>query len=297
MASLNLHQSKSGDNPEEVGSRNEVLERERIHYDRDSPYWLDFLELDDSAFDRWLIRGVLRTWDRHAVFIDPGMICDKVVLDAGCGNPRMLFFFLELGAREAIGCDLSDRFLRRGLERPATYVHNRSFKTEPARIRFLLGDFCGSTTEGMHVDVISCFQSLHHFDLDRFVKTSHRLLRPGGRVIISDPVGNHPLRGVSNTVGRLSGLLSPDENSFSPEVARRRFVENGFKIVKFAALNPTLEIYFHLTGLLSFLPPRLVFYLKAPMVFLRPIENLLEATVVRLFPRFGWRYFFIFEKQ
>jgi SAM-dependent methyltransferase len=293
----NWLQAKAGDNPVEGARLNEILERERIHYDQDSPYWLYFLELDDSAFDRFLIRGVLETWDRQAVYIDPQMLRDKVVLDAGCGNPRMLFFFLELGAREAIGCDLSDRFLRRGLEHPETYVHTRSFKTEPAKIRFLQGDFCGPVTEGMQVDVISCFQSLHHFDLDRFVQTSSRLLRRGGRVMISDPVGDHPLRGLSNIVGRFSGLLSPDEKSFSPGTVRRRFVENGFKVLQFVSLNPTLEIYFHLTDLLSFFPPRMVFYLKTPMVFVRPIENLLEATVVKLFPRFGWRYFFVFEKQ
>lgn len=293
----NPYQSKAGDDPVESIRRNEILERERIHYDRDSPYWLYFLELDDSAFGRFLIRGVLRTWDRQAVFIDPRMIRDKVVVDAGCGNPRMLFYFLQLGAREAIGCDLSDRFLRRGLERSRTYVHTRSLETDPEKIRFLLGDFCGAATEGLQVDVVSCFQSLHHFDLDRFVRTSSRLLRSGGRVMISDPVGNHPLRGLSNVVGRLSGLLSPDEKSFSPETVRERFVQNGFEVVQYVSLNPTLEIYFHLTGLLRFLPPRMVFYLKMPMVFLRPIENLLEATVVRLFPRLGWRYFFVFEKR
>jgi len=282
--------------PGDSGEPQEILESECAHYNELRRYILHFLELDDTAFDRWLIRQVLRTWDRQIAFIDPIMIRGKRVLEAGCGNPRVLFQLKKMGAREAIGCDLSESFVARGLKRDRTYVYTDSPVCVPQDIRLIYGDVNGPATEGMKVDTVTCFQSLHHLGLTQFADTCTRLLEPGGYVILSDPMGNHPLRGVGDKVGRLVGLLSPTEKALSPHDVLQVFDERDFAVLQFRSLNPTLEIFFHLTELLMGNHPRAALYAKFPMAMLRPLETTLERTLLRLNYRFGWRYFLVFQK-
>jgi len=274
----------------------ESLDRERAHYDEHRRYLLHFLEMDGNAFDRWLIRQVLKTWDRQMAFVNPDWIRGKVVLEVGCGNPRVLFFFKEMGAKEAIGVDLSEAFVARGLERKRTYVYTVSPAVRPEAIRLLYGDVNSAVTDGLKIDTIACFQTLHHLDLPKFVTTCERILNPRGHVIISDPVGNHPLRGLGNIVGRLAGVLSPDERAIAPKVVMAQFAEQSFEVMDFRSLNPTLEIYFQLTELLTGLSSRLSFYMKLPMALLRPLETALENTLLRLIPRLGWRYYMVLRK-
>lgn len=274
-----------------------LLKKECAHYDEHRRYLLHFLDLDRTALDRWLIRQILRTWDRQIALIDPEMIRGKVVLEAGCGNPRFLFYFKKLGARRAIGCDLSERFVARGLKKDRTYVHTHAVPCPPDEISLLYGDVNGPVTEGLKADTIVCFQSLHHLNIAKFVVTCSRLLSPGGHLIVSDPMGSHPLRGLGNKVGRRTGLLSPSERAFPPEAVIAQFGEHGFEAVQIRSLNPTLEIYFQLTELLTTFSPKVAFYTKLPMAFLRPLESLLEGTLLRRAFRLGWRYFIVLRKS
>jgi SAM-dependent methyltransferase len=230
------------------------LDLERIHYDEHRRYLLHFLELDGLTFDRWLIRQVLKTWDRQIPLIKQQWIRGKTVLEAGCGNPRILFYFRCLGAREAIGCDLSKQFVARGILHNQTYVYTSSIECKVGQIRLIYGDVNGPACEGLAVDTVTCFQSLHHLDLPRFAATCHRLLPPGGHVILSDPMGNHPLRTLGNLLGRRSGLLSPGEKALSPQKVIAEFTAQGFELQEYRSLNPTLEIYFQLTELAGVLP-------------------------------------------
>jgi SAM-dependent methyltransferase len=273
------------------------VEREKHHFQNHCRYILHFLAFDKNRFDRWLIRQVLKTWDRQIAFLDPTLIKDKVVLEAGCGNPRFLFLFKQMGAKEAIGCDLAHQFVALGLGLKHTFVHVYNPPTDEQEIRLIYGDVNGPVTEGVRADTITCFQTLHHLDLPKFAATCHRLLTPGGHVAISDPTLGHPLRRLGNWVGRISGLLSPDERALSPKQVTSEFERLGFTRIAYRPLNPTLEIFFQMTELLSPLSTRAAFYAKLPMVVLRPLEDLLEGTIVRLFPRLGWRYFLVFKKN
>ena len=282
---------------EESGARApDAVEREKAHYDEHRRYLLHFLERDGSAFDRWLIRQTLKTWDRQFAFIDPELVRGRTVVEVGCGNPRVLFLFKQMGARRVIGVDLSERFVKRGLSRPRSYVYTYAVECRPDDVKLLFGDFTGPLGRTLEADVVACFQSLHHMELAAFVDTCAHILGPGGKVVISDPVGDHPLRWLGNLVGRAYGLLSPDERAISPKLVISRFEEAGFELESFRSLNPALEIYFHLTELLAPVSPALAFYAKLPMAVLRPLEDFLEATLLRLFPRLGWRYYAVFRK-
>ncbi len=276
--------------------QHDVIARETAHYQEHKRYILHFLERDRTECGRRLIRHILATWDRHLAFLDPAWVRGKRVIEVGCGNPRIVQYCKHLGATRAIGNDLSPAFVARGLRRPHNYAYDAVFPARHDDIELLYGDFNGPATKGLEVDTVMCFQSLHHIDLDAFVATCNRILTPGGRVVISDPVGDHPLRRIGNWVGRLSGLLSPDEAALTPGRVAAAFGERGFIETQRHSLNPTLEIFFHLTELLEPLSGALAFWLKAPLALLRPLEDRLERTLLQRRPRLGWRFFLVMHK-
>jgi len=279
----------------ETKRTSEEIIRERIHFDKHIRYLLNFIELDGSDFRRWVISCALKTWDRQMAFLQPEWIRHRDVLDVGCGHPRMLFYFKQLQARQMVGIDLSRQFVNRGLRRDYSYVHGVKVANCSEEIRFVYGDVNDGELYNTRVDTITCFQALHHLDINRFIETCHRLLKPNGLVIISDPVGDHPLRRIGDCIGRTFGLLSRDEQALPPRLVVDRFQGQGFKLVLNKSLNPLLEIYFLMTEMLLSSFPRLALYSKIPMALLRPLENFLEATLLDRFPRLGWRYFLVFR--
>jgi SAM-dependent methyltransferase len=271
-----------------------VIDRERAHYQVHGRYLLSFLERDRTESERWLIRRVLATWDRQLALLPSELIRDRRVLEIGCGNPRVLQYFAALGAAEVIGNDLAPAFVQRGFARPHNYAAGRAVAAIDVPMRY--GDATGQALRGLTVDTVTCFQSLHHLDLPGFVAACNGVLAPGGHVAISDPTGDHPLRRLGDAVGRGSGLLSPDEKARPAREVIAAFLDRGFELLVHRSLNPTLEIYFHLTELLAPYAPRLAFWAKALMAPLRPLDDWLEAHVLPRRPHWGWRYFLIFRK-
>ncbi len=273
-----------------------AVAREREHYDEHQRYILHFLERDRSAFERFILRHTLRTWDRHVAFLDRSWFAGKRVVEVGCGNPRHLSMFLSWGALSVVGIDLSEAFVRRGLAHPTAYVYDQSMPARGDVMELRFGNFCEEAGEGLTADTICCFQSLHHIDLPRFAATCARVVPDGGIVAISDPVGDHPLRRLGNTVGQWSGLLSDDEKALPASRVAAEMASRGFEQIAFRSLNPTAEIYFHLTELLTPLSPTLAIALKAPLAPWRIVEDWIEARILPRHPRWGWRYLAVFRK-
>lgn len=61
-------------------------------------------------------------------------------------------------------------------------------------------------------DIVILFGVLHHLGTGLVLEVLEKVLRPGGRVLISDPNGDHPLRGVGDRMGRAMGMLMEGEN-------------------------------------------------------------------------------------
>jgi ubiquinone/menaquinone biosynthesis C-methylase UbiE len=101
------------------------------------------------------------------------------ILDVGCGTGQ--FAALALEHRPGItvtGLDLSRKMLAKAHGRLAN--GRRSF-------RMVQGDSHSLPFADGSFDIVTCAHSFHHYpDQARVVREMHRVLRPGGRVIIVD---------------------------------------------------------------------------------------------------------------
>lgn len=104
---------------------------------------------------------------------------DRRILDIGCGTgafaSRVLSSFPEA---DVVGLDLSDGMLRGARERLAN---------ANGRLHLVQGDSQRLPFANDAFDVVTCSHSFHHYpDQTRVVAEMHRVLRPGGKVLIID---------------------------------------------------------------------------------------------------------------
>ena len=107
-----------------------------------------------------------------------GDVRGKTVLDLGCGSGEELIPLIHRGAN-AIGIDISPELItiaRRRLDEAglSAPVHvGSAYETE-------LSD--------ASVDVVFCMSLIHHLDLPRVKAEMQRVLRPGGFIVLKEPI-------------------------------------------------------------------------------------------------------------
>ena len=177
--------------------------------------------------------GRLRAARRAAMFVEHGALAPgRRALEVGCGTG----LFLEQVSRSGAALralDLSTHLLHRARARLAGR----------ANVSFL----CGNAEQMPYPD--GCFDAvygssvLHHLDLDRALREAFRVLRPGGRLVFTEPNIWNPQVALMFHVDATKGYfgVSPDEMSFSRFRAARALREAGFRefrVTPFDFLHP-----------------------------------------------------------
>lgn len=106
--------------------------------------------------------------------------------------------FLELGSglgqnllggetkfASATGIDISDVGVRKAAEMAVARGLNN--------VRFVCGDAQATGLPSSSFDLIYGSGIVHHLDIGRCARETHRLLRPGGRAIYWEPLGHNPI--------------------------------------------------------------------------------------------------------
>lgn len=110
-----------------------------------------------------------------------GDVHGKVVLDLGCGKGENLLPLLLRGAY-VIGIDISPELIEIARERKRRFATNE----------FDFELHCGSAYEtglpNESVDVLFCSALIHHLEIPRVQHEMLRILKPGGYVILSEPI-------------------------------------------------------------------------------------------------------------
>jgi ubiquinone/menaquinone biosynthesis C-methylase UbiE len=140
------------------------FERWSGNYDRSILQWLLFGPSHRALLER--MRSPLG--DRPAT-----------VLDVGCGTGVFAALVCSVFPRATIwGVDLVAAMLSRGRERqPSAAEHFTLVQGDSERLPFPTGAF----------DVVTCSNSFHHYpDQARAISEMHRVLKPGGRLLLID---------------------------------------------------------------------------------------------------------------
>jgi ubiquinone/menaquinone biosynthesis C-methylase UbiE len=128
-----------------------------------------------------------------------GLSADSTVVDVGTGTGVLIKHFFEAGVlpQNITGCDLSSNMLQEARER------------YPG-VNFRQGDFVefdGASDSADAVFFNACFGNI--LDQDRALQTAMRITKPGGVIVISQPLGNAFLEGLRDQYPQLVLTLMP----------------------------------------------------------------------------------------
>ena len=98
------------------------------------------------------------------------------LLDAGCGTGAMLGMFKkDFPDKNYTGIDLSKKMIETAKRKKLDGV------------RFVAGDCENLPFSENSFDVVTCSMSFHHYpNPEKFFRSLHRVLRPGGRLVLRD---------------------------------------------------------------------------------------------------------------
>ncbi|MDI6768353.1 MAG: class I SAM-dependent methyltransferase [Anaerolineales bacterium] len=149
----------------------------------------------DTCFWLWFCQAAL--WDRTLVDELRPTISSLRILDVGCATGRLLEALAEAGASELFGTDLAPRILE---------VAREKLSETEAKVELQTADAEDSLPwPSEFFDAVTLTGVLHHFFRPRDALSEiRRVLRPSGRLLITDPCFFPPIRQVLNLALRVA---------------------------------------------------------------------------------------------
>ena len=176
----------------------------------DTSFWMTFCQV--SLVDRAIIEALRPE------------IASLAVLDVGCATARLLLKLAGTGAECLSGVDLAPDILE--VARAKLASHNVQAELRVADAEDLLPWPAGS------FDVLTLTGVLHHFYRPGdALSEMHRVLRPGGRLLLADPCFFPVLRWAINLCLRIAPHAG-DCRFYSEQTAARLLADAGFRCVR-----------------------------------------------------------------
>jgi len=161
-------------------------------------------------------------WDRVLVQELGPNIDSLRILDVGCATGRLLERLAEAGARELFGVDLAPRIIE---------VAGEKLSKTGAAVELAAADAEDSLPWGPDsFDAVTLTGVLHHFFRPRDALAEiRRVLRSGGRLLITDPCFFTPARQILNAAFR-AVPHDGDFHFYSPSKAAALLANAGFGV-------------------------------------------------------------------
>ncbi|WP_442599806.1 class I SAM-dependent methyltransferase [Neobacillus sp. D3-1R] len=149
-------------------------------------------------------------------------ICDaegKKVLDIGCGGGIYSKAFVKMGASEVWALDFSEQILSAAKENCNEYEN----------ISFHLGNALNTGLADQQFDIVLIRAVVHHInDINTCFKEAHRVLKPGGILLIQDRTPEDCL--LEGSATHIRGyFFSKFPNLIDKEISRRYSTEKVFQ--------------------------------------------------------------------
>ena len=184
------------------------LNRERLFHDRqaaDRQSCPSFIE-ELSRTDSWYLDHA--SWIRFAVN-SLGIVENKTVLDWGCGHGMAACLLAGLGA-SVVATDVSSGYCREASLR-ANVRHAPILTVQADAVRLPFPD--------SSMDAIWGHAILHHLPLPAAMRELRRILKPHGRLVLSDPFeGGFPVRWARMASGWWYGHQTTDEQPITWQI-------------------------------------------------------------------------------
>jgi SAM-dependent methyltransferase len=161
------------------------------------------------------------------------------VVDLGCRSGQLLMWLYHLGRRELYGCDLkrpwppAKKALQQGQLRTASAAA-RMYLANRRNMRQAPAESTGFPT-GAFGAVASMSVIEHHVDIPRFFAEATRLLRPGGRLVLSTdfwPDGGETESGVIFSSADVERLLAEAESAGFEAPARPLDLDGPERVIR-----------------------------------------------------------------
>jgi microcystin synthetase protein McyJ len=165
------------------------------------------------------------------------------ILEAACGAGEGMRLWLDhFRVGHTIGVDVHPRWVEEARARLTATAAPARWRADPGDAT----DLSAVTTES--VDAVVCVDAAYHFDpRDRFLREARRVLRPGGRLALSDVVLAAEPRGVLEAIavaGVARACAIPRPNLCTEETYVARLRRAGFDDVAIERLDDEVLLGF-----------------------------------------------------
>ena len=131
-----------------------------------------------ASYDRSILQRLLFAPSHRRIIEEIGDVAEARILDIGCGTCR-LAHRLAAGPPQArvFAVDLCESMIRAAHHHVIAHDRIHRAVADSEHLPFLAGSF----------DVVTCSNSFHHYpNQQAAVREMHRVLAPGGRLILTD---------------------------------------------------------------------------------------------------------------
>jgi ubiquinone/menaquinone biosynthesis C-methylase UbiE len=179
----------------------------------------------------WTSPAGIERFKRRANMLTEKITRKMVVLEIGCGTGLLTQEIVKTGA-EIYAIDISPQLLDIAVK--SISESNVHFQIQNAYQLDYPDDL---------FDAVVGSSTLHHLDTDKALKEFHRVLKPGGLLLFTEPNMVNPQIFIERKLRILFKHISPDETAFIREPLTQKLKKSGFykiKIYPFDWLHPAV---------------------------------------------------------
>lgn len=138
-----------------------------------------------ESFEEWEYRFSQKAWSVFEGFIPlSDLFGGRRVLDVGCGGGGKSLALLKYKPKELIGIDMDANFIEKAKHYAKQFENKASF---------ICADASQTPLDSASLDLVTMLDAFEHVSKpEKILAEAHRLLKPGGRVLISFPPYFHP---------------------------------------------------------------------------------------------------------